>query len=674
MGIKNHTKSAVLDSKRQQGETIMNREYHVAVTGCDFWEGTKKQPFRTISKAAEIAMPGDTVTVHEGEYREWVKPANGGSSEIQRIVYQAAAGEKVVIKGSERIQNWEQYEGTVWKSVLSNEMFGDYNPYKEILDGDWFEFPKNKLHTGEVYLNGKSFYETCSLEEVKHPVIRTEGYCRLWPNYTEPILHPEDTRYQWYVETDDTNTTIYANFQGADPNQELVEINVRRSCFYPEKIGRNYITVHGFEMAQAACPWVPPTADQPGLLGVNWAKGWVIENNVIHDAKCSGISIGKEESTGHNLCTRTSQKPGYQYQMESVFRARQIGWSKETIGSHVIRNNVIYDCGQNGIVGHMGCVFSQIYDNHIYNIAVKHEFFGYEIAGIKLHAAVDVQIIHNHIHNCSLGTWLDWQAQGTRVSRNLYYQNDRDWMIEVTHGPCLVDNNIFGSDFSIENYAQGTAYVNNLQCGVMHREAVLNRATPYHFPHTTEIAGTAVVYSADDRFYQNIFLGDSQMPCGGLVTTGTVFYGTADYDGCPETLEEYIGETKAKNLGDLEDHLNTRQPAYINRNVYLKDAPAYASEKEQYLSKHDPHVQILTKEDGVYLEIDVEKELLDIKTEIVDTKKLGMVRIVEAPFDDPQGNPIVLDRDYHGNLRGEHSSAGPFEGLKAGHNCIKIWE
>ena len=93
-------------------------------------------------------------------------------------------------------------------------------------------------------------------------------------------------------------------------------------------------------MAQAACPWTPPTADQPGLLGTHWSKGWIIENNEIHDAKCSGISIGKESSTGHNLCTRRHRKPGYQYQMEAVFRALQIGWSKEKIGSHIIRNNV----------------------------------------------------------------------------------------------------------------------------------------------------------------------------------------------------------------------------------------------------------------------------------------------------------------------------------------------
>ena len=217
---------------------------------------------------------------------------------------------------------------------------------------------------------------------------------------------------------------------------------MRRSVFYPSEHHLDYITVRGFELAQAACPWTPPTADQPGLIGPNWAKGWVIEDNVIHDAKCSAISLGKEASTGHNYATERGDKPGYQYQLESVFSARQIGWDAEHVGSHVVRGNTIFDCGQNGIVGHLGAVFSTIEDNHIYNIALKREFYGYEIAGIKLHAAIDVVIRHNRIHACSLGTWLDWQAQGTRVSRNVYYGNNRDLFVEVSHGPYLVEHNV----------------------------------------------------------------------------------------------------------------------------------------------------------------------------------------------------------------------------------------
>ena len=642
----------------------MKKEFHVAVTGCDFAQGSREHPFRTISQAAKVAETGDKIIVHEGEYREWVKPEHSGYSNLSRITYEAAEGEKVVIKGSERIQSWEKLEGTMWKAVLPNTFFGEYNPYKETVSGDWMVYPDVYRHTGDVYLNGMSFYEANSIEEVKKPQKREGVAVVPWTRKFEKILHPEQTIYQWYSEVDNENTTIYANFQGADPNKELVEINVRKCCFYPRKTGMNYITVRGFEMAQAASPWAPPTADQPGLLGAHWSKGWIIENNIIHDAKCSAISIGKEASTGHNLSTRRHQKPGYQYQMEAVFRALQIGWSKEKIGSHIIRNNVIYDCGQNGIVGHMGCVFSEISNNHIYNIAVKHEFFGYEIAGIKLHAALDVKIHHNRIHNCTLGTWLDWQAQGVRLSSNLYYSNDRDLMVEVSHGPYLVDNNIFASDYSFDNVSQGGAYVNNLSCGTMRLLKVPDRSTPYHFPHTTQVAGTAVVYGGDDRFYNNIFVGGE----------GIKDCGTAGFNPNTASYEEYVEQVLSHGGGDLEVFQKTEQPVYIDANAYLNGAEGFDREKNGYHSKaFDPGVKIAEEEDAVYLEMNVEKEMLDIPAKTVSTETLGTVRIVDAIFDDPNGEPIVLDTDYTGAHRAEKPVVGPVEGLKAGFNRMKVW-
>ncbi len=643
----------------------MNKEFHVAVTGSDLAEGTQTHPFRTISKAAKVAETGDKVIVHAGEYREWVKPEHSGYSNISRITFEASDGEKVVIKGSERIQGWEPYEGTVWKAILPNAFFGEYNPYKEILSGDWFMYKPGMIrHPGEVYLNGVSFYEADSLDEVKNPVVRTAVHGLPWFKTDELILHPELTVYQWFCETNNESTTIYANFQGADPNKELVEINVRKCCFYPVKSGLNFITVRGFEMAQAACPWTPPTADQPGLLGVNWSKGWIIENNIIHDAKCSAISIGKEASTGHNLSSRRHQKPGYQYQMEAVFRALQIGWSKEKIGSHIIRNNVIYDCGQNGIVGHMGGVFSEIYGNHIYNIAVKHEFFGYEIAGIKLHSAIDVKIHQNRIHNCTLGTWLDWQAQGVRVSSNLYYNNDCDLMVEVSHGPYLVDNNIFASDFSFENAAQGGAYVHNLCCGKMNLLKVLDRSTPYHFPHTTEVAGTAVVYGGDDRFANNLFIG----------VAGIQNCGTAGYNPNTASYEEYVEKVLSQGAGDLEMFKRVEQPVYISTNAYFHGAEGFDREKDGFTDKaFDPCVKIFEEGNAVYLEITVQKELLDVPAKIASTATLGTVRIVDAIFDDPNGNPIVLDLDYLGTRRAEKPVVGPIEGLRTGSNRFKVW-
>lgn len=345
-------------------------EYHVAKTGSDLGTGTKQAPFLTINKAANVAVAGDTVIVHEGVYREWVKPRFQGLSDKRRIIYRSAEGENAVIKGSEHIKDWQPVEGTVWKVVLPNSFFGDYNPYKEEVFGDWLVTLEEIKHLGDVYLNGMSFYEVSHYHELLAPQVRTEVLDH-WTQKIVPVQNQGQTKYVWYSEVDADNTTIYANFQGADPNKEFVEINVRRSCFYPMETGINYITVSGFEMAHAATPWAPPTADQPGLLGANWSKGWIIENNIIHDSKCSAISIGKEATTGHNYRSIRRDKPGYQYQLESVFSAERNGWSKEKIGSHTIRNNTIYDCGQNGIVGHLGCIFSEIHHNHIYNIAIK---------------------------------------------------------------------------------------------------------------------------------------------------------------------------------------------------------------------------------------------------------------------------------------------------------------
>ena len=45
---------------------LVSQEFHVSKRGNDNNSGTKKSPFKTISKAAKIALPGSSITVHEG--------------------------------------------------------------------------------------------------------------------------------------------------------------------------------------------------------------------------------------------------------------------------------------------------------------------------------------------------------------------------------------------------------------------------------------------------------------------------------------------------------------------------------------------------------------------------------------------------------------------------------
>ena len=302
-------------------------EYHVSLNGSDQNDGSISKPFRTINHAAQLAIPGDVITVHAGTYREWINPARGGESDEKRIVFQSAPGEKVEIKGSELVTGWKSEKKGVWKVVIPNSFFGDYNPYKDSIYGDWFSNHKRIHHTGEVFLNGKSLYEKDSLNKVLNPVADTK------------IKDQEGSTYTWYCESDVNNTTIWANFQKSNPNKELVEISVRRTVFYPDQPGINYITIKGFNISQAATQWAAPTAEQIGMISTHWNKGWIIENNVIHDSKCSGITLGKERGTGHNVWSANQSLDGSLHYIEVVFRTLRNGWSKANIGSHIVRNN-----------------------------------------------------------------------------------------------------------------------------------------------------------------------------------------------------------------------------------------------------------------------------------------------------------------------------------------------
>jgi len=613
------------------------REIHVSVNGSNSNDGSASAPFKTINYAAQSAQPGDTITVHVGTYREWINPARGGKSDLRRIVYQAAEGEKVFIKGSEVVTGWKKDKVTgVWKVTLPNTFFGDYNPYQDSIYGDWFTDLGRIHHTGEVFLNGKSLYEKESIDKVNNPVP------------FEATLDKEGSTYTWYCESDANNTTIWANFHKYNPNKELVEITTRRTVFYPDKPGVNYLTIRGFHICQAATQWGAPTAEQIGMIATHWNKGWIIENNRISDSKCSGITLGKERSTGHNVWLTDMSLDGSLHYIEVTFRTLRNGWNKENIGSHIVRNNEIYNCEQTGMCGSMGAAFSTIENNHIHHIWAKRQFTGAEIGGIKFHAAIDTRIIGNRIHDTGRGIWLDWMAQGTRVSKNLLYRNDlEDLFMEVNHGPTLVDNNLFLSDVAIITQSQGGAVVHNLIAGMIRMWPEPNRFTPYHLPHSTEVAGLSTIFSGDYRFYNNIFLGVGPMPTKR------------------DPLYKY----------GLEGYNTAVLPVWISGNIYYNMAVPYKNEKNSYRNPDfKPSLEITEEGDNVFLFYSIDGKETGLNTLFVTTELLGKAKMAKEGFENPDGTPLKIDTDFFGSKRSESApSAGPFENPGNGTEHLKLW-
>jgi hypothetical protein len=619
--------------------TISAKEYHVAKNGNDKNSGDLEFPFLTIQAAANIAQPGDIITVHEGVYRERVNPTRGGSDEI-RIIYQAAEGAKVVVKGSEVIKNWLNFKGTVWKASIPNSLFGEYNPYKDLIHGDWFVDKGRIHHTGEVYMNGKSFWEMEILEKV------------LNPKPAEDAWDDEGSVYTWFCESDKEYTYIYANFHKADPNKELVEINVRETCFYPDSSGINFITVRGFQMSQAATQWAPPTAEQIGLIGTNWSKGWVIESNVISNSKCAGITLGKYGDEFDN--TSASSAEGY---IETVKRALERGWNKEHIGSHIVRNNTIFDCEQVGICGSLGGVYSTIQNNNIFNIWTKRQFTGPETAGIKIHASIDMLIKGNRVVNTGRGIWIDWMAQGTRITANLCYHNNlQDLYSEVNHGPYLVDNNLFLSLCSVWDMSQGGAYVHNLMAGKLNMSPH-SRVTPFQKPHSTEIAGYHKLLAGDNRFINNLFV-----------------------KGCQVNEDQADPELKNRKRYGAEDYglsafNGAALPVRAEGNAYLKGASTFENETNLLELAYNPEIQIKEVEEGIFLTIKMDQKLIKMNNQLVTTELLGEASISGQAYVNPNDSPITIDTDYLGNPRNKRNPlVGPFEISGKGIRKIKVWQ
>lgn len=607
--------------------------YHVAQQAAPAGDGSAARPFSTIGAAAAAAQPGDTVLIHSGIYREWVSPPRGGSSDEARICYRGAEGEWPVITAAEPLTGWQPCGSGVWRAEADNALFGDFNPYKEVLAGDWFDGLGQTHHTGEVFADGQALAEAASLDDLMAGTSGRDG--------------------EWFAEVLPRRTVFYARFHGQDPNTLTVEISVRPFCFFPREEGVHYITLSGVECCCAATQWAPPTAFQPGAVGPHWSKGWVIENCRIHDAKCCGISLGKNRDPKDNRWSLDPDKGGAQTYTEMIFSALWNGWCRERIGGHIVRGNEIWNCGQAGIVGCMGGAFCRITGNHIHHIALGQRFTGAEIAGIKLHAAIDVLIEGNAIHHCVRGLWLDWQAQGAVVRSNAFFRNgpEEDLFLEVCHGPCLVENNLLLSASSFLDVSQGTACLHNLFAGKLFATPDTNRFTPYHQPHSTRVAGMMLVYGGDDRFLNNIFLRGE----GTDAVRGE--YGTKAY-------ESYSAEAPARSTRDDTPaaDLGRTLPITVRSNLYLNGAAPWSHEKDARVMTDRPVRLAVVEAQGHYwLETDLAALTADQVGEPVTTAALGLAFEPEQPYTYPDGSPLEPGCDFAGTVRGNTPRIGPLE-------------
>ncbi len=138
----------------------------------DSGPGTEQRPFRTISRAAQILMPGERVVIAEGVYREFVRPARGGTGPDAMISYEAAPGAKVIIKGSAVVAGYP--------AGVDRQNFTPITAFNKKRDS-WIDAKCTNVHDGKEYRI--SLEQTPELDKI---IPQTFGYVlNLYPRHPE---------------------------------------------------------------------------------------------------------------------------------------------------------------------------------------------------------------------------------------------------------------------------------------------------------------------------------------------------------------------------------------------------------------------------------------------------------------------------------------------------------
>ncbi len=246
--------------------------YHVAQrhpAASDENPGTAERPFKTISKAAQIAHPGDRIIVHEGLYREYVNPRNSGRPGAP-IVYEAVEGEQVVITGADPLSGWRRLDGP-------RPIYWIPWPHKFII---------NTIGGKPIYHHP---YDDRHRRSGRAEQLIVDGKVWDWPQI---VLSLDEMKPGTFFPDVDAGRLYIWLPDGSNPANHSIEGCTRGLLFgtdpWHRPGGIDYIVVRGFTFRYGA------TFPQRPLVWL-YGKGNIVEDCIIEWASGSGIKVGPED-------------------------------------------------------------------------------------------------------------------------------------------------------------------------------------------------------------------------------------------------------------------------------------------------------------------------------------------------------------------------------------------
>jgi len=636
------------------GRTLHVDRNHEAAA--DTNPGTQQEPLLTIQRAADLAQPGDTIRIHEGVYRETVRPPRGGEAG-QPIVYQGDPEGKTILRGS---VVWDgQWTGSDLHgghtAPIDFPMEDDYNPYALALNVAHPPYRELQIRpvtnstdklvatTGQLFVNSHPYRQVAALTNL---VAQT-----------------------WMVDRDGKRIHIRMP-EGESPDDAQIEVTTRKHLFMPQHRGFGYIHLRHLVFEHATPPGPFP---QRGMVSTRTGHHWIIEHCVFAHSMTVGLDCG-HEGYGKTFVGV--------YESDEYEKANKEGSNAYSNGSHIVRYNRIAHNAVCGIAVYR-TVNSIFYGNTFENNAHMMEILGpgrkkiddyktertnwNEYAAFKSHGFRDSVIVGNLFTKNHGGLFLDTEFNGAIVSANVFVRNhsnslilERPWTDEAQ---MYAINNVFIAngendmrtmDLSRATLANNLFLKSNKLTPYDLAYYDLNRSAPFCFifnyqPGVAMMRGGYHISVMGNRILNNVILGNTAsahvVPPPEFAERFRKFYrdNLFDYNVIESPAfglhtYELPGEGKRKITGTQEVGLDVwRDKMGHGKNTVVYDSATMGTIREL---------------DESILEMDLKKGFFELKTCPVPRRRTDFF-----------GKPVPTD----GAL------PGPFEGLREGRQTLKIW-
>jgi hypothetical protein len=430
--------------------SVRANEYYVnASTGNDTNTGSKNQPWKTIQKAANSVVAGDTVFIMAGTYmpNQKIEPLNSGTTD-NYINY-------LVFPGDEQLA---------------------------IIDGSNIPLPN---WFGVFSISSKNFIRVSGLQ------VRNSSYAGIFIEDSTHIIVGNNHTYQTYssgISAWNCDTIIIDNNEvrracwPTDGNQECISIS-----------GTNHIIVKNNHVYDGGS--IGFGGGGEGIDIKDGCTNAMVHDNLVHDIASVGIYI--DSYLNDQAKIKVFNNTVHHIKGTGITAASEEGGALENV---IISNNTVYNCDDRGLVIH----WTDKPDYLIKNIYVQHNTFfengegldiGVHSLGENIHIANNI-FSRNQVYQMQNSSEDLNQAQ-LHIKNNLFNGDNPSWALFgddfIEDDPKFED--VSSHDFHLpstspavnkgvfltETVNSGTGTTINLKnAGFFPVDMILNKATLYN--------------------------------------------------------------------------------------------------------------------------------------------------------------------------------------------------